>query len=90
MCGTAAGKRSLNSVRDHGDARLFISSSAAGGGDCRPRSVPTAMGKNVRNAPSTLAVSQRGHSQPAISTLPLQVASSGASAMRGTVWEMTR
>jgi hypothetical protein len=39
----------------HGDARLSISSSAAGVGDCRPRSVPTAMGKNVRNAPSTLA-----------------------------------
>lgn len=80
----------MNSVRRHGEARLFISSSAAGFGDFRPRKVPTADGKNVRNAPSTEAVSQRGHSQPPICTLPPQLAMSGASAINGTVCEMTR
>ena len=52
--------------------------------------MPTATGKNARNAPSTATDSHRGHSQPPIDTRPPQLTTSGARAISGTVCETTR
>ena len=47
------------------------------------------MGKNDRNAASSDTDIHLCHSQPKMSTLPLQLTTCGARAMSGTVWDMT-
>ena len=56
------------------------------GADCSPRSVPTATGKNARNAPSTAPTSTAATRTPPTWSLPPQLTTSGASAISGTVW----
>jgi hypothetical protein len=88
--GTAAGNRSLNNVCRHDAAYESISSTAAGGAEVSPLRVPTATGKNARNAPSTAADSHRGHSKAPMCSFPPQLTTSGASAISGTVCDTTR
>ena len=66
-----------------------MSSVAARGADDKPRSVPTEIGKKARKAASVHTDSQRGHSHPNRSSLPLQLTTCGASAINGTVWDIT-
>ena len=90
ICGTACGKRSRRNV-GHQMRRRSASARATPAARRRsPRRQPTATGKNARNAPSTAADIQRGHTQSPICTLPPHVATSGARAISGTVWDITR
>ena len=87
--GSAEGTRSFQRIDQPLAAYECMSSIARGSADCRPRSVLTVTGKNVRYAAMTATRIQSAGVQPLIVRLPRPTTTIGAIARIGIVCDAT-